>query len=167
MGIRNLWVYLDLHVRCLEKVTKQSSPKWWWKMVMNPVGSQCIKNRQQKQIQAFETITFTLRIRLYVLRIRDFPYIPMTWWWDWNPKNPIWSGGVWILRVHEPWKFTSFLWCLWWGHYGTFILNPWDSTRSNHQLFELRQQKPELWHSIKLVISQKMFPKKIMPKLLG
>ena len=45
-----------------------------------------------------EGICNSLRIRLYVvLRIRDFPYNPMTWGWDWE--------GVWILR---DWRLVSF-----------------------------------------------------------
>ena len=40
----------------------------------------------------------SLRIRLYVLRIRDFPYNPMTWGWDWDHQSYEFSGGVWILR---------------------------------------------------------------------
>jgi len=32
----------------------------------------------------------------------EIPYIPMTWRWDWNPKNPIRSGRwTWILREHS------------------------------------------------------------------
>ena len=27
-----------------------------------------------------------------------YPYIPILFGWDWNPTNPIRSGGVWILR---------------------------------------------------------------------
>ena len=32
------------------------------------------------------------------VRIRDFPYNPMTWGWDVSTINPTRSGGVWILR---------------------------------------------------------------------
>ena len=36
----------------------------------------------------------SLRIRLYVLRIRDFPYIPMTWGWDFSTINPTLGKGL-------------------------------------------------------------------------
>lgn len=40
---------IDLHLllRCLEEVPKTFSPKWWWKMVMNPMGSESLKNHQK------------------------------------------------------------------------------------------------------------------------
>ena len=31
---------------------------------------------------------------LYVLRVRDFPYNPMTWGWDWDHQSYEFSGGV-------------------------------------------------------------------------
>ena len=56
----------------------------------------------------FHQQKLALRIRLYVLRIRDFPYNPMTWGWDWDHQSYEFSGGVGrILRV-EGCNFSGF-----------------------------------------------------------
>ena len=43
----------------------------------------------------FDHKVYALRIRFYVLR--EYRHIPIRLGWDWNPKHPIRSGGVWIL----------------------------------------------------------------------
>ena len=79
----------DLYKRlwCVHEVERALMVAWWGKML---------------EIGRMET----LRIRLYVLRKGEIPYIPILFGWDWNPKNPIRSGGVWIFREREILKFT-------------------------------------------------------------
>ena len=36
----------------------------------------------------------SLRIRLYVVRIQDYPYIPLTWGWDGLTMDPIPGRGL-------------------------------------------------------------------------
>lgn len=43
----------------------------------------------------------------YVLRIRNFPYIPMTWWWDWDHQSYQKSGGVRAFFGFVGWKLAK------------------------------------------------------------
>ena len=46
------WASLDLRPMRMEKVNQTYIfAKWWWKMVMDPMGSQSANNHQKKQIQ--------------------------------------------------------------------------------------------------------------------
>ena len=52
---------------------------------------------------------FTLRIQVCPIGKGLPRSIPMLFGWDWNPKNPLLSGGIWILRVSRYVKsFESF-----------------------------------------------------------
>ena len=62
--------------------------------------------------------SFTLRMQVCPKKGNIYPYIPIRFGWDWNPKHPIRSGRVWILRVmfqvsvfksSTRWFFVTFL----------------------------------------------------------
>ena len=69
---------------------------------MESIDSEMIFWDGYLQLEGFSCSFLTLRIKVCPFRKglgpRSIPMIENGW--DWNPKNPIRSGGVWILRVN-------------------------------------------------------------------
>ena len=82
---------LDLLVQWLKK-NKHIPTKWWWKMVMNPIGDRIRKKNTLKLTKVYTPRSLTAR--------------PWKQWWDWKTiisrwDVKIWGGFIWKSSTHK------------------------------------------------------------------